>query len=134
MNRAFVDYYRCPEEFASCFLDGQQSAPLGHFRFGADAICYGSISKGEVHSSPDGKLHDALQDAVVKRGTVGLSFDPDQVVNNLRFERYSGGWPEPSPLSGGVGEKREYPPPATVLRALGPHHPNLTLAGCGAIA
>src|SRR6266853_1368166 len=108
MNRTFVDYYRCPEEFAGCFLDGEQSGPLGHFRFGADAICYGSISKGKVHPSPDGKLHDALQDAVVKRGTVGLSFDPDQVVNNLRFQRYCGGSPRPSLLSGGLANKLYY--------------------------
>jgi hypothetical protein len=108
MNRTFVDYYRCPEEFASCFLDGEQSGPLGHFRFGADAICYGSISKGAVHPSPDGELHDALKDAVVKRGAVGLSFDSDQVVNNLRFERYCGSSVRHSLLSGGLANKLYY--------------------------
>jgi hypothetical protein len=108
MNRTFVDYYRCPEEFAGCFLDGEQSGPLGHFRFGPDAICYGSISKGEVHPSPDAELHDALEDAVVKRGTVGLSFDPDQVVNNLRFERYCGSSGRHSLLSGRLANKLYY--------------------------
>jgi hypothetical protein len=108
MNRTFVDYYRCPEEFASCFLDGEQSGPLGHFRFGADAICYGSISKGAVHPSPDGELHDALKDAVVKRGAVGLSFDSDQIVNNLRFERYCGSSGRRSLLSGGLASKLYY--------------------------
>jgi hypothetical protein len=107
-HRTFVDCYRCPEEFASCFLDGEQSGPLGYFRFGADAICYGSVSKGEAHPSPDGQLHDALQDAVVKRQTVGLSFNPDQVVNNLRFERYCGGPRRSSLLSGGLANKLYY--------------------------
>ncbi len=108
MNRTFVDYYRCPEEFACCFLDGEPLGLLGHFRFGVDAICYGSISKGEVHPSPDGELHDALKDAVVKRGAVGLSFDPDQVVNNLRFERYCGNSARHSLLSGGLANKLYY--------------------------
>src|SRR5258707_9392008 len=134
MNRTFVDYYRCPEEFAGCFLDGEQSGPLGHFRFGADAICYGSISKGKVHPSPDGKLHDALQDAVVKRGTVGLSFDPDQVVNNLRFERYCGGLPKPSLLSGGVGNKLYYPLRPLLGVAARPHPPKPWLSPFGAVS
>jgi hypothetical protein len=90
MNRSFQDYYRCPEKFASCFLDGDPSQDLGHFKFGPETICYGSISKGTVHGGPDGELHDALNDAVAERGTVRLSFDPDQIVNNLRFERYFG--------------------------------------------
>jgi len=88
MNRTFLDYYRCPEELGDCFLDGQPSRHLGYFRFGPEAICYGSVSKGTVHCSADGQLHDALNDVVVERGAPLLSFDPDQVVDNLRFERY----------------------------------------------
>jgi len=108
MNRTLVDYYRCPEEFANCFLDGEQSRHSGYFRFGPDAICYGSLSKGAVHPSPDGELHDALKDAVAKRGGVGLSFDPDQVVNNLRFERYRGSLARRSLLSGRLANKLYY--------------------------
>jgi hypothetical protein len=108
MNRTFVDYYRCPEEFAGCFLNGEPSRHLGHFRFGPDAICFGSTSKGAVHPSPDGRLHDTLNDAVVERGAVGLSFDPDQVVNNLRLERYCGSSGRHSFLSGGLANKLYY--------------------------
>ena len=108
MNRTFVEYYRCPEEFAGCFLDGVPSGHLGHFRFGPDAICYGSINKGAVHPSPEGELHDALKDAVVERGAVRLSFDPDQVVNNLRFERYCSSSARRSLLSGGLANKLYY--------------------------
>src|SRR5260370_34824267 len=108
MNRTFVEYYRCPEEFAGCFQDVVPSGRLGHFRFGPDAICYGSISKGAVHPSPEGELHDALQDAVVERGAVRLSFDPDQVVNNLRFERYCSSSARRSLLSGGLANKLYY--------------------------
>jgi len=108
VNRTFVDYYRCPEEFAGCFLDGEPSRHLGHFRFGPGAICYGSISKGAVHRSPDGELHDALNDVVVKPGEVHLSFDSNQVVNNLRFERYWGNSRRRSLLSGGFVNKLYY--------------------------
>ena len=108
MNRTFVDYYRCPEEFAACFLDGEPSQHSGHFRFGPDAICYGSISKGEVRPYPDGELHDALNDAVVERKALHLSFDPDQVVNNLRLERYCSNSGKHSLLSGGVANKLYY--------------------------
>jgi hypothetical protein len=108
MNRTFVDYYRCPEEFAGCFLDGEPSRHLGHFRFGPDAICYGSISKGAVHPSPDGELHDALNDAVVERGALGLPFNPEQVVNNLRFERYCDSPGRRSLLSGPLANKLYY--------------------------
>src|SRR6266481_4813659 len=108
MNRTFVEYYRCPEEFAGCFQDGVPPGRLGHFRFGPDAICYGSINKGAVHPSPEGELHDALKDAVVERGAVRLSFDADQVVNNLRFERYCSSSARRSLLSGGLANKLYY--------------------------
>ncbi len=108
MNRTFVEYYRCPEEFAGCFQGGEPSGHLGHFRFGPDAICYGSTNKGTVHRSPEGELHDALKDAVVERGKVSLSFDPEQIVNNLRFERYCNGSARGSFLSGGFANKLYY--------------------------
>jgi hypothetical protein len=108
MNRTFVDYYRCPEEFAHCLLDGEPSQEVGHFRFGPETICYGSISKGHLNRSPDGELHDALQDAVADRGTVRLSFELDQVVNNLRFERYYGNSRRRSVLSSGLATSLYY--------------------------
>jgi hypothetical protein len=110
MNQTFVDYYRCPEEFARCVLDGEPSPQLGHFRFGPEAICYGCIRKGVTRSRPDGELHDAMNDAVVKCEVVRLSFDPDQVVNNLRFERYwgNGNAQDQSFLSSGLANKLYY--------------------------
>ena len=108
MNRTFVDYYRCPEEFACCFLEGELSRSLGYFRFGHEAICYGSISKGTVHSRADGELHDALDDAMFAREGVSLSFDPDEVVDNLHLERYCNGSGKHSFLSGGLANKLYY--------------------------
>ena len=108
MIRTFVDHYRCPEEFAHCILDGEPSQEVGHFRFGPETICYGSISKGSVHHSPDGELHDALHDAVADRGAVRLSFDVDEIVNNLRFERYYDNPRRRSFLSSGLATNLYY--------------------------
>jgi hypothetical protein len=134
MNQTFVDYYRCPEEFARCFLDGGPSRNVGHFRFGPEAICYGSISKGTVRDNPEGELHDALNDAVAKRGAVRLSFDPGQIVNNLRFERYYGGSQRRSFLSGGLANKLYYLARPILGVSVRRHLQKLRLAGWRSIA
>jgi len=134
MNQTFIDYYRCPEEFARCSLGGELSRDLGHFRFGPEAICYGSISKGAVHGSPDGELHDALNDAVVERGMVRLFFDPDQVINNLRYERYCSSSRRRSLLSRGVANKLYYLARPILDVSVRRHLQKLRLAGWRSIA
>jgi hypothetical protein len=108
VNQSFLEYYRCPEQFARCFLDGEPSGHPGHFRFGSEAVCYGSINKGSVQRDADGDLHEALDDVVFQQGALGLSFDPDEVVDNLRFERYCNGSGEHSLFSGGLANKLYY--------------------------
>jgi hypothetical protein len=88
MNRTFLEYYRCPEEFALCSASGEPAGQSGHFRFGPDAICFGSLRKGSVRNIASGNLHDAWVDAVAQPGSLNLTFDPDQVIDNLRLERY----------------------------------------------
>jgi hypothetical protein len=88
MNRTLVDYYRCPEEFVCCALDGEPSRDSGYFRFGSEAICHSKIARGTVHRSVTEDLHDALTDSEVKPGRVSLTFDPCEAVDRLRFERY----------------------------------------------
>jgi hypothetical protein len=108
MNRTFIEYYRCPEESAYCLLEGKPSQALGYFRFGHEAICYGSIRKGKVRNNADEELHDALDDVVVRPKALSLSFDPDEVVDNLRLERYCNGSGKHSFLSGEVANKLYY--------------------------
>lgn len=134
MNQTFVDYYRCPEEFARCLLNGEPSHDVGHFRFGPETICYGSISKGAVRDNPDGELHDALNDAAAERGAVRLSFDPGQIVNNLRFERYYGGSRRRSFLSGGLANKLYYLARPILGVSVRRHLQKLKLAGWRSIA
>src|SRR5216684_1816251 len=90
MSDPFLEYYRCPERF-NCF--GVREAPSkgnGYFRFGPEAICYGSYHGWHVSSSPAGSLHDALLDTTVEGGKAYLPFDWTQVVDSLRYEEYAG--------------------------------------------
>jgi hypothetical protein len=85
---AIVDHYRCPENVAGFELAGKLSDDPGYFCFGAETICYGSSSFGSSSERCTGPLHDALADVTTKDGTVRLPFDPSEVIENLRYERY----------------------------------------------
>jgi len=89
MNKALIDYYRCPENFAEFTLISGLSDTSGFFRFGHDAICFGQSSSGFCAKRATDPLHDALEDVTVKGSTPCLPFDPTQVIDNLRRERYT---------------------------------------------
>jgi hypothetical protein len=86
-RRAIGEAFRCPEEFGCIGLTDGPSAGPGYFRFGKDTIYYGR-SSGPVCQTPGGVLHDALEDVSVSGGTPVLPFDPAEVIDNLRLERY----------------------------------------------
>jgi hypothetical protein len=87
MNRAFVEYFRCPEHLPVFETQGDQSAEEGYFRFG-DAICYGHEAEGAPVPHANGPLPDVWPAATCEGGRVGLPFDLAEVVTNLRQERY----------------------------------------------
>ncbi len=88
INQALIEHYRCPERFAEFSLAGELSACAGYFRFGEENICYGQYTSG----SPAKRVTDDLCDAAAHTTTDGLvlrlPFEPKQIINNLRFERY----------------------------------------------
>ena len=86
--RAIVDHYRCPDTATSFELSGALRHGVGFFRFGPDTICFGRASNDSLSAAPDGPLHDALDDVAIGCGRVSLPFDPNEVVENLRYERY----------------------------------------------
>ena len=88
MNRTFIDYYRCPESFANFTLIGEPSSNPGFFRFGENAVCYGSISPGFPAPEVGPNLYDALADVAIDGPSLLLPFDPVEVTENLRRERY----------------------------------------------
>jgi hypothetical protein len=91
MNRTLVDYYRCPEGFTGCLRQvGALSPERGFFEFGPDVVCFGRLAKGTPGPTVTNGLLDVLQTAVVLPGNVELPFDPGEVVDLLRTERYGG--------------------------------------------
>jgi hypothetical protein len=89
MNGAFLDYYRCPERFATFAFSGGLSEDSGYFRFGLDTICYGRSCSGRRATSLTDELHDVMQEIKADGSTLRIPFSPSEVVANLRYERYT---------------------------------------------
>jgi hypothetical protein len=92
LTQAVRDRYRCPKEFLDFRLAGQLSPDAGYFQFGTAATCYGRSSydrsNGAVQPKVTATLCDAFAGAVIDEKQVLLAFDPDEVIDNLRLERY----------------------------------------------
>jgi hypothetical protein len=89
MNQAFLDYYRCPDEYAD-FQElnaGLKKGGSGYFRFTPEVICYGS-SDVEVQEDLHGALPDVSSRVRIEGSTCFLPFDPTEVADNFRYERY----------------------------------------------
>jgi len=92
MNTALLDHYRCPDSFADFALTGELSDDAGYFRFGQDTICYGQSASGFRANRADAVLYDVLSDITTQDLSVLLSFNPTDVIDNLRLERYGRGF------------------------------------------
>jgi hypothetical protein len=82
-----ADHYRFPAalipHFRAC-PDLDQAA--GFFRFGP-ALCYGQ-ALGQTQQELEGPLFDAARHVQSKDSGIVLPFDLEQVIDNLRYERY----------------------------------------------
>lgn len=87
-GKALLERYLCPEQFIDIQPIGQLSDDAGYFRFGQN-ICYGRSASGYRTKRSDGALYDATVDVRVSGLAVGLPFDPTNVIDNLRLERYT---------------------------------------------
>src|SRR5580698_7910618 len=88
MNDCLIQYYLCPEQYVRFAQKEARSLANGFFLFGQEAICYGGYSEKRTSPSPIEDLCNALHDVTIEDGTVYLSFDPSQIVNNLCCELY----------------------------------------------
>ena len=88
-NRVLADYYRCPASPVQVVTTGHSEGQAGYFRLGPDVICYGRLSCGAAAPTPLGELDDALAYAEVKSHEIQLPFDVEEVIENLRRERYT---------------------------------------------
>ena len=91
LNQAMKDRYRCPEAFLDFRLAGELTPQSGYFKFGPRATCYGRTSNGVPKPHPSPELHDAFPVVSVEDAQVVLPLDPDEVIENLRRERYPSG-------------------------------------------
>lgn len=87
MNTSFLDYYICPEEFAPFTAAGNLGPKPAFFRFGNKITCFGR-SAAPASPSANGHAADVLPLLDVRAGEVALPFDLDEVVENIRKERY----------------------------------------------
>jgi hypothetical protein len=88
VTSAFVDYFRCPPSFSRFEVSSGVNSTTGFFRFGG-GVCYGR-SSAPPQEIVGPNLSDVLSDAAASTGIVHLPFDPDEVIDNIRLERYTG--------------------------------------------
>jgi hypothetical protein len=89
-GNCLTEYFRCPDRYAGLKSSRELSGPKGYFRFGSEAVCYGSLDGQETAETPTGRLSDARLFAQLDNGKVDLPFDPLEVIDNLRQETYLG--------------------------------------------
>ncbi len=88
-GKLLSDRFRCPENGTDFLVATDLSPSPGYFQLGSDAICYGQCSFRLPAVAVTDSLHDALHDVVTDAFSVQFPFDPVQVIDNLRLERYS---------------------------------------------
>jgi len=109
MKNQFLEYFRCPANYVDFRLRADSLSAPGFFRVGPDLTCYGRVSDGRTSHDSSGRLEDVLSAVRVERNACVLPFDLDEVVDNLRFERYDGAMPVVrSSVTKTVGRKTYY--------------------------
>jgi hypothetical protein len=108
MNKHFLDYFRCPANYVDFRLAGELRSEPGFFCVGSDLTCYGRVSAGQTSRESSGQLDDVCSALRAERAVCVLPFDLDEVVENLRFERYDGAMPTRRSVAKAVGRKTYY--------------------------
>lgn len=88
MNRALSDYYRLVPEALRCLASDSLTGNPGFFKFGQEATCYGRCHTGVSLDVAHAGQFDALNGLRLTATTIFVPFDVDEVVENLRRERY----------------------------------------------
>ena len=89
LSQAVHDHYRCPNDFLNFVLTGKLSSKEGYFRFGPHATCYGRSCLPTPESDFEPLASDLAKEVVVSDGSLTLPFDPTEIIDNLRLERYA---------------------------------------------
>lgn len=97
-----ADHFRCAPDLINLSYSVGPAQPSGYFRFGPELTCYGQCASGIPQPQVTLPLHDVLPEVTTSGSTVQLPFDPCQVVDNLRWERYARGGSETASTTGGL--------------------------------
>jgi hypothetical protein len=89
LSQPVLDRYRCPRDFLDFALRGALSSDEGYFQFGPTATCYGRSCSSVCETAAESLLCDSVEEVVVSSGRVELPFNPAEIVDNLRLERYA---------------------------------------------
>src|SRR5579884_2837111 len=92
MKESFLEYFRCPSSFVDFRLSGPLSLPAGFFRFGLDEICC-ALSSGRTFPEPRDLPVEFSVNPEFEHHACILPFDPDEIIQNLRYERYRSALP-----------------------------------------
>jgi hypothetical protein len=90
LTEAVRDRYRCPEGFLDFRLRERLSPESGYFQFGCGTTCYGRSLQCGHQTQLSSPLCDSLPGVSFDGKQVVLPFDPNEVIDNLRLERYHG--------------------------------------------
>jgi hypothetical protein len=88
VHNVLTDYFRCPEREVELVLPSAGQGRTGYFRFGSRLLCYGRNTAGAVAATPEAGLQGDPAGVCVDGSRCILSFDPAEVIENLRLERY----------------------------------------------
>jgi hypothetical protein len=88
MENCLSEYFRVPEDLPWRFSHQELTGAAGFFKFGSDTICFGRCESGPTAKVYSSQLYDALPEARAVDQCVCLPFDPADVIDNLRNERY----------------------------------------------
>ena len=87
-SSSVLDHFRCQGMIPDFCVSGALQESKGFFRFGLDAVCFGRTSSGKVSPEVNAALFDAAPQVQSRNGTILLPFDVNEIVDNLRHERY----------------------------------------------
>jgi hypothetical protein len=87
-GHVLVDHFRCPPDMVGVPVISNASGKEGYFRLGS-SICYGQCSSAVPVPRIEDPLPDVRSPGINGSRIAALPFDPAQVIDNLRFERYN---------------------------------------------
>lgn len=89
-RNVLADYFRCPEQLLTYQVRPDPSSLPGYFRLGDQLLLYGRLDHGTAAATPNSQLTDAAP-AIIREGSATVfPFDPGEIAENLRGEKYLG--------------------------------------------